>query len=173
MPVVLRIQVAYQLMVSSRVVFIALVICCFFLYRNRRRDAREAKSARDWNDLHTWISIMFLRNSSECWVFERGPFYCTITGWWAIIPLFSAFFLLMGFLGAGTGTGLIGFGYVIVRCTCICFHVCDAFRCTWLTLDILIIYGSDSVRVLHHTTQQRLLCSMTTYPAYCHISNYK
>lgn len=40
-------------MISSRVVFIALVICCFFLYRNRKRDAREAKSARDWNDLHT------------------------------------------------------------------------------------------------------------------------
>ncbi|OJJ82217.1 uncharacterized protein ASPGLDRAFT_49623 [Aspergillus glaucus CBS 516.65] len=32
------------------VVFIALCICCFFLYRNRRRDTREAKSAQTWND---------------------------------------------------------------------------------------------------------------------------
>ena len=33
-----------------RVVFIALCICAFLLYRNRRRDAREAKAAQTWNE---------------------------------------------------------------------------------------------------------------------------
>lgn len=32
------------------VVFFAICICGYLLYRNRRRDAREAKAAQTWNE---------------------------------------------------------------------------------------------------------------------------
>ncbi|KAE8155121.1 hypothetical protein BDV25DRAFT_146594 [Aspergillus avenaceus] len=33
------------------VLFLAAVsVCCFFLYRNKKRDAEEAKAAQKWND---------------------------------------------------------------------------------------------------------------------------
>ncbi|KAL5363304.1 hypothetical protein BJX96DRAFT_177947 [Aspergillus floccosus] len=31
-------------------VFIAISVCCYFLYRNKKRDAREARADRVWND---------------------------------------------------------------------------------------------------------------------------
>ena len=123
-------------MVSSRVVFIALVICCFFLYRNRRRDAKEAKAARDWNDLHTWLTFMFLGNASEGLFLNGSFYYCTITGWCAIIPLVSAFHV----------HGFLGYWYWVTRVMlCYCPGVLIYVSMSAMFFDALDTWYSDNI----------------------------
>lgn len=39
-----------RLTTVPRFFLIAVSVCCYFLYRNKKRDAKEAAAVRDWND---------------------------------------------------------------------------------------------------------------------------